>query len=121
MAYTFTYPSAAQMEMIESDLTNRGKEGRVGLSLFPIETSNTHNVRWTQEDNAYGLMKFRGLDGKPSRVQPLGENVFEYEPGVYGEYGNIGETEYTKRSTVHAARCSDPDWRFGSGPDEAEY
>jgi hypothetical protein len=99
MAYTFVFPSAAQMDKIEADLANRGKEGRVGLDLFPVEPTSTHNVRWSQEDNAYGLMKFRGLDGKPSRVVMLGENVYEYEPGVYGEYSMIDETEFVKRST----------------------
>jgi len=99
MAYTFVFPSAAQMEKIEADLPARGKEGRLGIELFPVETTSTHNVRWSQEDNPYGLMKFRGLDGKPSRVLMLGENVYEYEPGVYGEYSMISETEFTKRST----------------------
>jgi hypothetical protein len=99
MAYTFTFPSAAQMKQIEQDLADRGPEGREGLQLFPIETASTHNVRWTQKDNSYGLMKWRGLDGAPSRVLPLGADVYEYEPGVYGEYSMISETEFTKRAS----------------------
>jgi hypothetical protein len=40
----------------------------------------------------------RGLDGAPTHVQRLGSNTYNYEPGVYGEYIDITETELTTRA-----------------------
>lgn len=97
-ASNYVYPVAAEMAEILPDLISRGLEGRTGLQIFPPVNKSTFFVRWIQEDNAFGLMHFRGLDGAPSRVQRLGRNTFVYEPGVYGEFQTITERELLTRA-----------------------
>lgn len=94
----FVYPTAAEMAEILPDLVSRDRADRIGLQLFPPVARNTFQVRWSQKDNAYGLMQMRGLDGQPPRVQRLGLNTFVYEPGVYGEHVVITEREMLTRA-----------------------
>lgn len=92
------YPTAAETSYILPDLIARDRANRVGMKIFPIVNKPTHEVRWIQQDNYYGLMAMRGVDGAPPRVQRVGANVFVYEPGVYGEHISITEQEILKRS-----------------------
>lgn len=94
----YTYPTATEFKTIEPVLVRRGAEGRVGLEIMPIERSNVFKIRWTQKDNYYGLQQLRGMDGAPSRISRVGEKTYEYEPGVFGEYGEITETELLNRA-----------------------
>jgi hypothetical protein len=94
----FTYPTAAAMSVIEPELRSRMEGEREGLKLFPRVTKSTFFVRWTQPDNPYGMMQFRGLDGRPPKVDRVGANTFMYEPGVYGEKTEITERELTTRA-----------------------
>lgn len=94
----YIYPVAAEYSTIEQLLISRGREGRVGLDIFPVETAETFKVRWSQLDNYYGLQAMRGLDGAPTRVVRVAPTLYEYEPGVFGEYVEISETELTLRA-----------------------
>jgi hypothetical protein len=94
----FTYPTSAAYFAIEPELVTASRAGRLGLQLMPPRPFNTGNVRWTQKDNFYGLQHLRGLDGKPTRVVRVGESTYEYEPGVFGEFIDVTETELTKRA-----------------------
>lgn len=94
----FMYPTSAEVSMIEPELVARGRAGRLGIELMPIRNVNAAKVRWTQKDNFYGLQQLRGLDGEPSRVQRIGQKTYEYEPGVFGEFVDITETELTIRA-----------------------
>lgn len=88
----------AEMQRILPELAMRDRAERLGLKLFPIRPRKTHNVRWIQMDNMFGLMDFRGLDGAPSRVKRIGEDIYSYEPGVYGNYIPITEKELLTRA-----------------------
>lgn len=94
----FTYPTAAEMSEIEPELRFRMESEREALKLFPRVSKSTFFVRWIQPDNFYGMMQFRGLDGRPAKVQRIGENTYMYEPGVYGEQILITERELTTRA-----------------------
>jgi hypothetical protein len=94
----FVYPTNFELSQVEPDLVARGAAGRVGLDIMPVREVNAGEVRWTQQDNFYGLQALRGLDGAPTRVQRAGEKVYTYEPGVFGEYVDITETELTRRA-----------------------
>lgn len=95
------YPNAVETHEIDQDLIS-GPQGEetddVTLSLLPRQNENTHNVRWLQLDNYYGIMGMRGLDGSPSKVIEVGTSSYVYEPGVYGEFMEIGEREMTSRA-----------------------
>jgi hypothetical protein len=95
---TFNYPTNYELSQIEPDLTARGEAGRAGLQIMPIRNVNAGEVRWSQQDNFYGLQALRGLDGAPTRVQRVGTKTYTYEPGVFGEYIDITETELTRRA-----------------------
>jgi hypothetical protein len=68
------------------------------LDIMPIRNVNAGEVRWSQQDNFYGLQALRGLDGAPTRVQRVGTKTYTYEPGVFGEFIDITETELTRRA-----------------------
>lgn len=94
----FSYPTAFEMRQLEQELVTRGAAGRLGLQIMPIQNVNAPKVRWRQRDNFKGLQHFRGLDGQPTLVTRVGEKVFEYEPGVFGEYVDVTETELMSRA-----------------------
>lgn len=96
----FVYPVAAKITEIAQDFQDAAESTMVGLQIFPNVPSETLNVRWFQEDNAFGIMQFRGLDGQPGKVQALGQNIYDYEAGVYGERMEITEREYTTRASI---------------------
>ena len=94
----FVYPTSFSFTEIQPDLLARGREGRLGLDIIPPVNDDAAKVRWVQKDNYFGLQNLRGLDGNPTRVQRIGQKVYEYEPGVFGEFIDITETELTIRS-----------------------
>lgn len=99
MAFNYIYPTAVELFRIQPDLEKRADADRLGMQLFPRTSKNTLNVRWFQKDNTFGLMNFRGLDGAPGRVRRLGDNGFDYEAGVYGDFQEISERELMLRAS----------------------
>lgn len=96
MPYTYTQSSVA-ME-IDQDLVSRGREGRLGLDLFPDVPRQAAKVRWTQKDNYFGLQQMRGMDGRPLNVKRVKRTTYEYNPAVFGEFQTIDEQELVSRS-----------------------
>jgi len=95
----FTYPTTAtRTRVIQPEWIVQDRAGRLGLEIMPITTSEFYKVRWTQADVYGGLQHLRGLDGKPTRVQRVGSTTYEYEPGVFGEYYDVTETELMIRA-----------------------
>lgn len=95
---TFNYPTNFELQAVEPNLVARAEAGRLGLQIMPVRNVNAAEVRWTQQDNYYGLQHLRGLDGAPTRVQRVGMKTYSYEPGVFGEFVDITETELTRRA-----------------------
>ncbi len=94
----FTYPTSVEIRAIEPDLIQADLSSRLGMQIMPIRDVNVAKVRWTQQDNFYGLQALRGMDGQPAHVQRVGNRTYEYEPGVFGEYIDITETELVTRA-----------------------
>lgn len=94
----FIYQTNYVLQEIDADLMARGREGRVGLDIFPETPKNAAQVRWIQTDNYFGLQQMRGLNGQPSHVQRLGNKQYVYEPGYYGEFELIDEQELVTRA-----------------------
>jgi hypothetical protein len=94
---TFIYPTNAELNTIQPALTARMAAQRVGFDIMPMRSVNAATIEWEQRDNYRGLQQLRGLDGAPTHVKPIGTNRYSYEPGVYGEFQTITETELTKR------------------------
>jgi hypothetical protein len=95
---TFVYPQNREIREIGPVKVARMAEERVGFKIMPLNKVNAARVEWVQADNYTGLQQLRGLDGSPAHVKRVGQNRFGYEPGVYGEFETITETELTKRA-----------------------
>jgi hypothetical protein len=95
---TYVYPENFELDHIEADLIAPMRAQRLGLTLFPEQTTGAAEVRWDQMDNDFGLMQFRGYNNDPAHVQRLGQNTFVYQPGVYGEMIPVNEDELTRRA-----------------------
>lgn len=94
----FLYPPSYEISRIMPQLEAQGRAGRIWLDFLPQKNVNAGTVRWEQKDNMFGLQAMRGLDGAPTRVQRQGSKVFNYEPGIFGEFQTITETELTIRA-----------------------
>jgi hypothetical protein len=94
----FVYPQNREIRIIGPIKVARMSAERVGFEICPMNNVPAARVEWVQSDNFIGLQQLRGLDGAPSHVKRVGKNRYGYEPGVYGEFETIEETELTKRA-----------------------
>jgi hypothetical protein len=95
---TFTYPTNRELQAIGPVKVARLTQNRVGFQILPMRNVPFGAVQWKQADNYFGLQQLRGLDGAPTHVKRVGERTYIYEPGVYGEFMHITETELTMRA-----------------------
>lgn len=100
MPDTFIYPTNRELEEIVQDLTPTLETGRKLLALCPYEYQDTAEIVWEQEDNFYGLMNVRGLNGQPGNVQRVGAKQFKMKPGYYGDYHQLTEDELTESRKI---------------------
>jgi len=96
MVDQFIYPTNAELMEIQRDLLPDLEADDVLLSLFPDRYTGNNEVIWEQEDNKYGAMQVRGLNGKPGLVTKGGVNQFKMRPGYYGDYYKFDEQELTE-------------------------
>lgn len=95
MARTYTYQTSATLTKISQNLIENVTLDDPIFKLFPLTLHNTWKLRWEIDNNDVGLMKLRGLGGEPTRITYVGSNIYEAEPGAYGEFWSIGEEELT--------------------------
>lgn len=94
----FLYPTNRELITIGPEKVARLTPARLGFTLMPMRRVNAGIIQWQQRDNYRGLQQLRGLDGSPNYVKPVGNNLFSYTPGVFGEYGTVTETELMNRA-----------------------
>lgn len=94
---TYTYPSAAELRVIEQDKLPALSAADPIFSILPIETADDDLLLWEQSDNYTGLQQIRGLNGEPPRVKQVGAKAYMMRPGVYGEFIRIDEEQLTRR------------------------
>jgi len=97
---TFTFPTSAELIEIAQDKMPRLVQDRPVFKIFPIRSVDSHELIWEQRDNYQGLQQVRGLEGAFSRVKKTGLKRYKMDPGVYGEYEGIEETELTVRRQI---------------------
>lgn len=97
MADEFSYPVGAELTAIGADFMGAMTLDDPIFSYFPVVDSDAHYLAWEQEDDFTGLQQIRGLNGEPPSVAPLGGKRYLYEPGVYGEFSPVDESELTRR------------------------
>src|SRR5262245_1653738 len=91
------HPSNYELMEIAQDLMPRMEAQRPTFQFFPIVTQDTWLLMWEQLDNFIGLQYARGLNGQPTRIRKTGAKRYQMQPGVYGEYEVIDESELTVR------------------------
>lgn len=96
----FTYPSNAELMEIEREKMPRLQADRLGFQIMPTENHDAAILMWEQEDNYTGLQQLRGLGGDPPRVKAVGAKRYQMEPGYYGEFRDLDETELTLRRNL---------------------
>lgn len=94
---TFIFPTTGQLRAIEQEVLPRLMADRPIFDILPVETVDDYLLVWEQLDNFIGLQQVRGLDGALPRVIKVGARRFQMEPGVYGEFIDLNETELTRR------------------------
>lgn len=94
---TYSLPNNATIEEIEQEVIPQLTEGDPLFEIIPIQSEDAATVKWEQKDNYTGLMNVRGINGQPGRVKRVGSNLYEMEPGYFGDFQDIDEKELTKR------------------------
>lgn len=94
----FVYPIARELLEIDPEKVATAMAGNPIFDIMPVRTVDMPLVQWTQEDNWFGLQQLRGLDGQPTMVKPVGAKTYSYEPGIFGEFRQVTETELTLRA-----------------------
>lgn len=105
---TSGYPTAGEFMEIEQELLPGMEEGDPSAKHFPDENHEGWYLEWSQMDNLNGKQQWRGINGEPPRVKPVGQNRYHAEPGVYGEYIPIDEKSLTTRGLGRAGTYGGP-------------
>lgn len=92
-----SFPTSSELLTIEQEWMPTLTEDDLIFELMPIVSRDTALVEWEQKDNYTGLMQIRGLDGEPPVIPNIGWKKYRMEPGAYGEWAPISETEMTQR------------------------
>lgn len=93
----YLFPTSGELHEIAQDYLPQLVQDRPVFQVFPMVNDDQSLVMWEQEDDYTGLQQARGLDGQPPKINKLGGKRFSLNPGVYGEYSPIDETEITLR------------------------
>jgi hypothetical protein len=91
------YPKSWELTTIAQELMPRLEQNRPIFSLFPTVNTDSSILMWDQEDDFTGLQYARGLNGQPTRIKKIGFKRYMMQPGYYGEFENIDESEMTIR------------------------
>lgn len=94
---SYAFPSSVELREIEQELLPALVKDDPIFDEFPMVDSDYDRLVWEQKDNYQGLQQVRGLEGAPRVVKRPGSKAYDMEPGVYGEFTDIGEKELTQR------------------------
>lgn len=97
MATDFIIPTSAELSLIAQEKVANLAQDDLIFTLMPIREVDAAEVVWEQRDNFTGLQQARGLDGEPASIRKLGTRRFAMQPGFYGEFDTLNETDLTLR------------------------
>lgn len=93
----FLLPTSAELSLIAQDRIPQLTMNDLIFDLMPIRTVDAAEVVWEQRDNYTGLQQARGLDGEPPSIRKFGTKRYAMQPGFYGEFDTLNETDLTLR------------------------
>ena len=94
---TYLYPTLRELRDLGPELVAEQMQGDALFDLMPVRSVNAAHLQWMVEDDDFGLQQLRGIDGAPLMVRPLGKNSYLSQPGYFGEFETVTETELTER------------------------
>lgn len=97
---TYVFPTAARLREVEQDLLPRLTADDPLWPILPMVETDDSVIMWEQYDNYLGLQQLRGMNGEPTLVKRVGAKRYLAQPGIYGEFLAIDETELTKRREI---------------------
>lgn len=92
-----TYPSNSELMEIQQELLPSLTMDDLAFDLLPIVSRDAAYVEWEQRDRFTGLMQIRGMDGEPPSAPNVGWKRYRMEPGVYGEWTQVNESDIVIR------------------------
>lgn len=95
MTTTYTYPANTTLRKIRQTFLPQRETSSEIRKFFPTSSIDTASLVWEQYDKYQGTMGVRGLNGPPTRLNPIGMSRFSMAPGYYGSYMGIDEIELT--------------------------
>lgn len=93
----FIYPTNAELHAIAQKKLPNLMADRPCFDILPIQTKDASIIRWEQKDNYIGLQQWRGINGRPNKVNRVGGAQYTMIPAVFGEFTDIDEQELTDR------------------------
>lgn len=91
------FPTSVELSQIEQAKLPVLTQDDLTFELFPMVNKDSARVQWEQLDNYTGLQEIRGLNGAPTSVKLKGGKRYEMEPGYYGEFVEIMESDLVLR------------------------
>lgn len=98
MPTAFETQAALEVKELMALKTLRGRETRLGMKLFPQDTTKEPFVIYERWGIMRGMQQARGLGGPTRPVQLPGFTSFKVSPGYYGEHVRFDEKKllYTR-------------------------
>lgn len=104
-----SYPTSAELRMLQMDLLPRFSEGRLAFDILPFTESDAAEILFQQPDIFRGMQQWRGLDQPTNvvgqRYNPYGK-ICTVAPGYWGEHDYISEEFMTR--AAQPGTCSTP-------------
>lgn len=92
-------PTTSEIQQLQMELFPQYLEGRLGLDILPLKTTDQPSIILQQPDIFKGIQAFRGLNkptqSVPNRYNPYGTMKY-IEPGYFGEHDELDEEILTK-------------------------
>lgn len=98
MPVTYKYATSRELQEVLPDKIARAQEDRLGFQICPIRGIRKAVIEYEQKENVRGLQQWRGLNGSPKSIVPIGKNKWRIEPGIYGEFYSWDEQTLTQKA-----------------------
>lgn len=94
-----TYPSNLELMTLQQEFLPTLTMDDLAFDLLPPVNHDAAYVEWEQRDRFTGVMQIRGMDGEPPSAPVTGWKRYKMEPGVYGEWVAVNESDIIQRRT----------------------
>jgi len=105
-AETLNLTRSFSTQLVAAELLQAEMESDPIIQLFPSTYQKEFSVIWEQQENPFGKMELRGLDGEPTVTPIPGYKRFSMDPGLFGSRFVLTEKQMLEQRQPGTA--SDP-------------